>query len=285
MASSTPRIGLALGGGAARGLAHIPMLEAFDELGIKPSVIVGCSMGALVGAAYACGMPAKEVREQALRLLSNRMDMMKYVFATRQSKLTDLLAIRSLSALHLNGEKLADLALPDELPQLIEKTPIPLRIVSTDYESMEERLLTSGSVIKAVAASIAIPGLITAPHIDGRLHVDGGITNPVPFNHARDGADIVAAIDVTGRPRMTNGRNPGSIELAVGAMLIMFSKIAELRRALGEPEIYIKPATETFGAGDFFKVREILTAAEPAKDELKRRISEAVERFQTKPQA
>jgi NTE family protein len=257
------------------------MLEAFDELGIKPSVIVGCSMGALVGAAYACGMTAKEVRMQAERLLSNRLEMMKYVFSTRQSKLTDLLALKSLSALHLNGEKLADLALPDHLPQLIEQAPIPLRIVTTDYELMEEHLLTSGSVIKAVAASIAIPGLITAPHIDGKLHVDGGITNPVPFNHAREGADIVVAIDVTGRPRLTNGRHPGSIELAVGAMLIMFSKIAELRRALGEPEVYIKPATETFGAGDFFRVREIFEAAQPAKEELKRRLAETVEKFET----
>lgn len=278
-----PRIGLALGGGAARGLAHIPMLEAFDELGIKPSVVVGCSMGALVAAGYACGMSGRELREQALRLLSNRVDTMKYVFSTRQSRLIDLVSIKSLSALHLNGERVADLALPDHLPANLEDAPIPLRIVATDYESMEERVLQTGSIVKAVAASIAIPGLITAPHIDGRLHVDGGITNPVPFNHARAGADLVAAIDVTGRPRMTNGRNPGSIELAVGAMLIMFSKIAELRRALGEPEIYIKPPVESFGAGDFFKVREILAAAEPAKDELKRRLSEAIEKFRAYP--
>lgn len=278
-----PRIGLALGGGAARGIAHIPILEAFDELGIKPSVIVGCSMGALIGAAYACGVPASELRERAQRLLSNRLDAMKYVFSTRQSKITELLSLKGLSTMHLQGEKLVGLALPDELPANIEDAAIPLRIIATDFEQLEERVFTSGPMVQAIAASIAIPGIITAPLIDGRIHVDGGVTNPVPFNHARDGADIVVAIDVTGRPRMTPGRHPTNIELAVGSLLIMFSKIAELRRAQGEPEIYIKPGIESFGPGDFFRAREIMDASTAAKDELKRKLTEAIEKFRAYP--
>ncbi len=278
-----PRIGLALGGGAARGIAHIPMLEAFDEMGIKPSVIVGCSMGALIGAAYACGIPASELRERAQRLLSNRLDAMKYVFSTRQSKITELLSLKGLSTMHLQGEKLVGLALPDELPANIEDAAIPLRIIATDFEQLEERVFTSGPMVQAIAASIAIPGIITAPLIEGRIHVDGGVTNPVPFNHARDGADIVVAIDVTGRPRMTPGRHPTNIELAVGSLLIMFGKIAELRRAQGEPEIYIKPGIESFGTGDFFRAREIMDASTAAKDELKRKLSEAIEKFRAYP--
>lgn len=275
-----PRIGLALGGGAARGLAHIAMLEVFDELGLKPSLIVGCSMGALVGAAYACGMSGAELRARSVQLLSNRLDMMKYIFSTRQSKLSDILTLKSLSTLNLNGEKLADIALPTEMRGNIEDSPIPLKIVATDYERMEERLFTTGPLIKAIAASIAIPGLITAPLIDGRIHVDGGVTNPVPFNHARDGVDFVVAIDVTGKPRLADGRNPSNIEIAVGSLLIMFGKIAELRRAQGEPEIYIKPGIDAFGTGDFFRAKEILAASAPAKDELKRKLAEAVERFE-----
>ena len=83
---STPTIGLALGGGSARGLAHIPMLEVFDEMGLKPSVIAGCSIGALVGAAYAGGMSAREIRERAEMLLSNRIGAMRYVFGERSAQ-------------------------------------------------------------------------------------------------------------------------------------------------------------------------------------------------------
>lgn len=273
-----PRIGLTLGGGAARGLAHIPMLEAFDELGIKPAVIVGCSMGALVGAAYACGMSGKDLRERATLLLNNRLDAMKYIFSTRQSKIADLLSLKSLLTLHLSGEKLVELAFPDTLPANIEEAAIPLRIVATDYELLEERLFTSGPISKAVGASIAIPGLITAPLIDGRIHVDGGVTNPVPFNHARDGTDLVVAIDVTGRPKLATGRHPTNIELAIGSLLIMFGKIAELRRAQDEPEIYIKPSINGFGTGDFFKAREIMEASAGSKEELKRCLGAAIEK-------
>src|SRR5215207_9476468 len=140
-AMSDPKIGLALGGGGARGLAHIPMLEVFDELGLKPAIIAGSSMGALIGAAYACGMTAKDMRVQSEKILGNRIGAARYVFGTRGSKISDIFSLRGLLSLHLHGEKLVDLALPDSLVQNIEDTQIPLRIITTDYESMEERVL------------------------------------------------------------------------------------------------------------------------------------------------
>jgi NTE family protein len=270
------RIGLALGGGGARGLAHIPMLEAFDELGLKPAVIAGCSMGALVGSMYAGGMSGKEIRAHAEKLLSNRIDFAKYVFGSRKTKLTELLSIKSLSALHLSGEKLADLALPDFLPKNIEDTPIPLKLIATDFELMEEVVLTSGSMITGVGASIAIPGLITAPKINGRVHVDGGIVNPVPFDRVREGMDIVVAIDVTGKPKPIGNAHASNMDMAIGSLLIMFNQLAESRRALSPPDIYIKPNVDQFGAGDFFRVRALLDAAVPAKDQLKRLVDKQV---------
>ncbi len=264
------RIGLALGGGGARGLAHIAMLEVFDELGIKPAVIAGSSMGALVGACYAGGMSGKDLRDHATKLLSNRIEFAKYVFGSRKTKLTELVSLGSLVSLHLGGEKLADLALPDHLPKLIENMLIPLKIIATDFELMEEVVLTRGSASTAVGASIAIPGLIEAPRINGRVHVDGGIVNPVPFDHVRDGVDLVVAIDVTGKPKpLVNGR-ASNIELAVGSILIMFNQLAETRRALSPPDIYIKPMVNGFGVGDFFQVKEILDATTEAKSNLKR---------------
>jgi NTE family protein len=267
---SEPKIGLALGGGGARGLAHIPMLEVFDELGLKPAIIAGCSMGALVGAAYACGMTAKDMRIQTEKILGNRMGAARYVFGTRGSKIGDIFSLQGLLSLHLHGVKLVDLALPDSLPQNIEDTAIPLRIIATDFERMEERVLSQGNMVQAIAASIAIPGLIVGPSIEGHIHVDGGVTNPVPFNHVRSGMDIVVAIDVTGKPKALARKHPSNMELAVGSMLIMFNQLAELRRAAAPPDIYIRPEVESFGSGEFFKPREIFEAASLSKDKLKR---------------
>jgi NTE family protein len=270
------KIGLALGGGGARGLAHIPMLEVFDDLGLKPAVIAGCSMGALVGACYAGGMNGKDLRDHCMQLLSNRIEFAKYVFGSRKTKLTDLLSLHSLASLHLSGEKLADLAMPDFLPKNIEDTAIPLKLITTDYENMAQVVLTTGSLITGVGASIAIPGLIAAPKINGRIHVDGGIVNPVPFDMVRDGNDLVVAIDVTGKPRPLTRGNASNIELAVGSLFIMFNQLAETRRAMAPPDIYIQPAVDQFGAGDFFKVRDVLEAAEASKDHLKRLLDKQI---------
>ncbi len=266
------KIGLALGGGASRGLAHIAILEAFDEMGIKPTIIAGCSIGALIGAGYAGGMSGAEIRDHAIKVLSTRMDMAKHIFGARQTHFRDMLALGGIRSLQLEGRKVAEVFLPDHLAKKIEDFPIPFKVVATDYELLEEVVISSGSVAEAVGASMAVPGLIAGPRINGRLHMDGGVKNPVPFDHARNGNDIVVAIDVTGRPRMPQSRTLSNMELAMGATLIMFREMAELRRKLNPPEIYLSPAVGDFGAADFFKVREILKAAEPAKDELKRAI-------------
>jgi NTE family protein len=273
---SGPSIGLALGGGSARGLAHIPMLEVFDELGLKPSVIAGCSMGALIGAAYAGGMSAKEIRERAEALLANRLGAMRYAFGEKRINPFDLVALKGLASLHIQGETLVGLALPDTLPALIEELPIPFKVIATDFDMMEERVIEAGPLRKAIAASIAIPGVILGPQYDGHTYVDGGVTNPVPFDHVRQGVDIVVAVDVTGRPRAANGTNRSNMELAVGSLLILFHQVAGLRRAITPPDIYIRPAIDDFNGGDFFRVKEVLEQAGPAKDELKRELERRI---------
>jgi NTE family protein len=266
---SRVRIGLALGGGSARGLAHIPMLEVFDELGLKPSAIAGCSIGALIGAGYAAGMSAAEIRERAEKLLANRMVAMRYVFGTKKTRLWDILSLRGLGSLHLKGEKLADIALPDHVPRLIEDLSIPFKVIATDFEQRIERVIDEGPLIPAVAASIAIPGVILGPTINGHVHVDGGVTNPVPFDHVRKGMDITVAIDVTGRPRPPARKHHSNMELAIGSLLIMFHQVAELRRAGNPPDIYIEPEIGDFRGVDFFRLKDMLQAAKPAKDRLK----------------
>jgi NTE family protein len=264
------KIGLALGGGAARGLAHIPMLEVFDELGIKPSVIAGTSIGAVMGAGYAAGMTARDIRQHAEALLSSRADAYRHVFRNRKARLSELVSLKGFGSLRIKGETLADVALPDHLPKTIEELPIPFKAVATDYDVQEERVITSGNLVQAVAASIAIPGIIEGPRINGHVYVDGGVVNPVPFDHVRKGMDLVVAIDVTGRPSALRQPNHSNLEVAIGSLLIMFHQIAGLRHAANPPDIYIEPPLETFNAMDFFKPRDMWKACEPAKEKLKR---------------
>lgn len=274
---STPKIGLALGGGSARGLAHIPMLEVFDELGLKPSVIAGCSIGSLVGSAYAGGMSARDIRAHAEMLLADRVTAMRYALSSKRLNPLDLLALKGLASLHVKGETLVNLVLPETLPKHIEELSIPFKVIATDFDEMEERVIESGSLVKAVAASIAIPGVILGPQYDGHCYVDGGVTNPVPFDHVRQGMDIVVAVDVTGRPRAATGAHRSNMELAVGSLLILFNQVANLRRAVTPPDVYIRPAIQDFAGGDFFKIREVLEQASTAKDQLKRELEKRIE--------
>jgi len=277
--TSSPRIGLALGGGAARGLAHIPMLEVFDEMGIKPAVIAGCSFGALIGAAYASGIPAKEIGDHARHILANRVQAAKYLFGVKRARIGDLLKRKSFTSLLVDGEQLTGFIFPEGVATRVEDTQIPLKIVTTDFLERREHVISSGPMCQAVAASIAIPGLISAPTIDGRLYVDGGITNPVPFDHVRVGTDLVVAIDVTGRQREPRRGHHSNMELAIGSMLIMFHQIAVLRRQQNPPDVYINPPIEGFLANDFFRMGEMIEAASKAKDELKRALEMRIERI------
>lgn len=269
---SVPSIGLALGGGSARGLAHIPVLEVFDELGIRPKVIAGCSIGALLGAGYAGGLRAKDIRERAELLLSDRIGALKFAFGQKRVNPFDLLALKGLASLHVHGETLAGLVLPETLPEMIEDLAIPFKVIATDFDAMEERVIERGRLVKAVGASIAIPGVILGTQYDGHSYVDGCVTNPVPFNHVRDGVDIVVAVDVTGRPREKTSAHRSNMELAVGSLLILFNQVARLRQETSPPDIYVRPAIEDFSGGDFFRIREVLEQAQPAKDQLKREL-------------
>ena len=269
---SEPTIGLALGGGSARGLAHIPVLEVFDELGIRPKVIAGCSIGSLLGAAYAGGMSARDIRERAELLLSDRIGALKFAFGQKRVNPFELLALRGLASLHVHGEKLAGLVLPETIPEMIEDLSIPFKVIATDFDAMEERVIERGPLVKALGASIAIPGVILGAQYDGHSYVDGCVTNPVPFNHVREGVDIVVAVDVSGRPREANGTSRSNIELAVGSLLILFNQVASLRREISPPDIYVRPAIDSFSGGDFFRIREVLEQAQPAKDQLKREL-------------
>jgi NTE family protein len=267
------RIGLALGGGGARGLAHIAMIEAFDELGLKPAVIAGTSMGALIGAAYASGLEGRLIRDHAERVLANKVQLARLLFNPGEGhRIFDLIEFKLFGPMLVNGETLARIVFPPGVADFVEATAIPLKIVATDFYGRREVVIENGPMGPAVAASIAIPGVIAGPKIDGRLMVDGGITNPVPFDHVQAGSDITVAIDVIGGPVPRRAKGPTNFDLALGGSQILMRQIARLKREQRPPDIYVEPLLDGFRVLEFFRAQEILAAAAPAKDELKRRL-------------
>ena len=189
-------IGLALGGGGARGLAHIVMLEAFDELGIKPKIMSGTSIGAIYGAAYASGISGKELRVHTKDVLSQRFGLLRDVFASRSQPFQRLLNPFAARTAILDPNALLDLVMPKGMKSNFEDLLIPMKIVASDFYEQEATVFTSGPLRQAVAASMALPVIFQPVMSDGRALIDGGLTNPLPYDLLMGDADIVIAIDV-----------------------------------------------------------------------------------------
>ena len=270
-----PTIGLALGGGAARGLAHVLMLEALDELGVKPVAIAGTSMGAIVGASYAAGLSGAEIRAHFEQLFDSRSAPFKRLQERWPGSLLKLW--NPLTPALVNGETFFQIMLPDGVPATFEELRIPLEIVATDFYSQDQVVLSAGPLVPAVAASSALPSLITPVEIDGRILIDGGYVNPTPFDLLRSKAALTIGVDVTGATQMKRDAHgkpklPSSMETWIGAMQITFRSVVRAKLAVRPPDIMIWPEVGAFGALDFYKFREIFAASEPAKDDLKRQL-------------
>jgi NTE family protein len=271
----SPSIAIALGGGGARGLAHIVALEALDELGVRPALIAGTSMGAVIGAAYASGMPAKALRCYVLDTLRDRAQVLARLLQARIGRLSDL--VRGLgNPVLIDGEKFLDLFWPEAVPDRFEDLTLPFVAIATDYYGRCEAVLGSGPLVTAVAGSMAIPGLIRPVEAGGRVLVDGGAVNPLPFDHLVGKADIIVAVDVSGGPALEGRGLPDGFEAMFGAAQIMQNAIvAEKLKARG-PDVLIRPVVEGFRALDFFKAKAILNGAELAKEEMKRALDAAL---------
>lgn len=263
-----PTIALALGGGGARGLAHIAVLEALDELDLKPCIIAGTSMGAIIGAAYAAGVSGLRLRQHVLALLRDRSDVMARLLKARVGRFADLLAGRLGNPVMIDGEIFLDHFWPREVPDRFEQLLIPFTAIATDYLGRQEIAISKGLLAPAVAGSMAIPGLIKPVEANGLVLVDGGATNPLPFDHLVGKADIVIACDVTGGPVADQTASPKPFEAMFGAAQIMMSTITSQMLRVCAPDILIRPPVDGFRALDFFKARQILEAAEGAKAEI-----------------
>jgi NTE family protein len=265
-------IGLALGGGSARGWAHIGVIRALEEAGLTPTVVAGCSIGAVVGACYAAG----------------RLDRLEaFARALTRRRVVGLIDPRLPGSGLIAGNRLRQRLAADLGERRIETLPIRFGCVATEYGTGHEVSLTEGPAVDAVRASYAIPGLFPPVAHDGRVLMDGTLVNPVPVALARSlGADLVICVNLNGdtggpvvreapepAPRRgflqgVRGRLPGFVraepEIAVpgiarvvlDAFNITQDRISRARLERDPPDVAIGPDMAGFGLFDFHRAAE-----------------------------
>ena len=239
-----PRIGLALGGGAARGFAHIGVIQVLEEAGIKPDLVVGTSAGSLVAALYAAGRPGPDLARLALG-----MD---------ESAITDWsFPGRGL----IRGEALARYMREQTGGRTIEQLPMPLGIVATDLDSGVAVLFQRGDVGAAVRASSAVPAVFQPVMIGTREYVDGGLVSPVPVRFARQmGAELVIAVDISSPPDGNPTGDP--FKLLLQTFAIMGRSINQFE--LKDADVVIRPRLAGMSSADFTARRRAIDSGREA---------------------
>ena len=224
-------IGLALGGGAAKGFAHIGVIKMLEASGIHPDVVAGTSAGSVVGALYASGMDAFAMQQAAIAL--------------DQASLRD---VRLFGGGLVQGQKLQDYIGGQVRQRPIERLRLPFAAVATDLASGQRTVFTRGDTGQAVRASCSVPGVFEPALIGGRRYVDGGVVSPVPVDAARQlGADFVIAVDISAR---SDGSLPTDMLGIVGRSVVIMGQhlgAQELARA----DVVVRPQVNAIGATDF----------------------------------
>lgn len=268
-----PRVALALGGGGARGLAHIHVIEVLDEYGIRPTLVVGASIGALIGAATAAGMRGAEIRDHALAAVGRKSEILNRLWSLRPTHISEVVT-GGFRFGQFNLERILRAFLPDSLPQTFEELQIPLKVVASDYYGQCECLCETGDLFPALAASAALPAVFRPVSLGGRVLIDGGLWNPVPFDHIAGRADITIGVDVIGQPLAGTADLPGGIDTLYGATQLTMRSIVNLKLEKGPPDIFLRPDVGRFRVLDFLKAGEVLAGSAGIRDELKRALDE-----------
>jgi NTE family protein len=257
---------LALGAGGARGLAHIAIVEALDEMGVKPAAIAGASIGAVIGAGYAAGLSGRAMRRHLIALAHDRGEVLRRVMACRAVAWSEVLSAGFGNPLVVDGAKFYDAFLAELLPAGFADLKIPLTVIAADLHARAPVVFTEGPLKPAIAASMAIPGLVRPIETDGRVLIDGGAVDPLPFEALRAMADVVVAIDVAGG---TEGQGVPDPWGSVFAMIsVMGQSIVAEKLKCGAPDLVLRPNIGIFRMLDFFQASAILRAAEPIKAEV-----------------
>ena len=239
-----PKIALVLGGGAARGFAHIGVIKALEAHGIVPDIVVGTSAGALVGALYSGGYGGFDLQRVALQMDDT------------------IIADWSLPDRgFIKGEALQNFVNRAVQNRVLEKLNKPFATVVTDLQSGEMVVFRTGNTGMAVRASSSVPGVFQPVSINGREYVDGGLVSPVPVRAARAmGADMVIAVDISNKPRF--GKTRDSIDVMLQTFAIMGQSIANYE--LTEADVIVRPETGQMRSTDFDNRHQAIIEGEKA---------------------
>jgi NTE family protein len=264
------KIGLALGGGGAKGLAHIPMLEVFDELGVRPHRIAGTSIGAVLGAAYASGAGAARLRAAVDRMIISKGESFQKILKKKDVlKWVQFLDVDFRGRGLFKGDRFVEFLYASIGKKTFTDLEIPLRVVATDFWTSGQVVLDSGDLLAAVKASMGLPGVFTPVELAGRTLIDGGAVNPVPHDVLED-CDLVVAIDVMGRLSREGGAEPpNAVRAVLETFDIMQRSIVAAKARLRPPDIYIAPEIVGVDILEFFKAEQVYEQAAPAAARLR----------------
>ncbi|QTN29312.1 patatin-like phospholipase family protein [Rhodoferax sp. AJA081-3] len=241
-----PRIGLALGGGAARGFAHVGVIQVLEEAGIRPSMVSGTSAGSLVAAFYASGKTGKQLQNVAETM--------------EEATIADW-TLPLFNRGMLRGDALARYVNGQVGSRLIEDMVLPLGIVATDLNSGQSMLFQRGDTGTAVRASSAVPAVFQPVKISGREYVDGGLVSPVPVRAARQmGAELVIAVDISSAPE--GNLSGGTLDVLLQTFAIMGKSINYFE--LKEADIVVKPGLVGVASADFGSRKKSIEAGRKA---------------------
>lgn len=251
LVSGRKKVGLALGSGVARGLAHIGVLRVLEREGIPVDMITGTSIGAIVGALYAQGRKADELLEIARDFGTHRLSYLVDISLPK----TGLIKGKKLD------DKLAQLCAGVEFTDL----KLPFKCMATDIDTGKVVIMDKGLVWAAVRASISLPVILAVTNWENKYLVDGGLVDPVPVDVVRNmGADIVIAVNVMPETQSKSSSEPGIFEVVMHTINIMNSHL--IKESLKGADIVIVPDVGRFKLSDFHKVDECVKAGEEAAD-------------------
>jgi NTE family protein len=265
---------LALGAGGARGLAHIAVFEALDELGVRPKAIAGSSIGALVGALYASGMSGKAIRRHTLDLALNRTEVFRRLMGARIGAWSHLLTLGN--PVLLDADRFCSAFLPEGIATEFSGLSIPLTLIAADLHARSEVVFSDGPLKPAIAASMAIPGLVQPLNLDGRVLIDGGAIDPLPFTHLTGRADVVIAVDCSVE-HTGDTKVPGPWQSVFGAITVMGQAIVAEKLKHSQPDLILRPRVGFFGMFDFLQASAILRVADTMVPEIKDKIAALLE--------
>lgn len=274
-APNTTNLGIALGGGGIRGLAHIPILKVLDEAGVRPARIAGTSMGAVIGALYATGMTADAIEERVRKHIVLKRDNLKSIIKKRKQLINWIRVFgpeKDRGGL-VDADGLFQHLFDELLDLTFEKLPTPFLTVTTDYYSAEGVVFRDGPLLPAVLASMAVPGVFAPQIIGDKTLVDGGLVNNLPYDFIQNDVDVCVAVELTNLPEhRADNRLPRTLDVATGAIDIM--QVAALRKKLesNPPDILVRPVLENIGMFDFHKIEYVLAQGERAAKEFKERL-------------